>query len=475
MSFFERLQARVDGAHSLLCVGLDPHPEWLQQPGAMQAEYYCLRLIDATADLVCAFKPNAAFFEMYGAAGWEALQRVIRAVPQGIPVILDAKRGDIASTARAYAQAVFTTLGADAVTLSPYLGRDSIEPFLEDPGRGIFLLCKTSNPGADDLQQLRVRGEGRLYEAVCRLAQGWNAHDNIGLVVGATDPQAVERVRAIDPDVWLLAPGVGHQGGDLQAALGAGLRSDGRGLILTVSRSIASASDPRQAAAELRDRINDKRSGPPRAARRSGFDGALADALLAAGCVQFGDFQLKSGQRSPIYLDLRRLVSHPELLERVALAYLPLLEQLTFDRLAALPYAALPIVTAISLARGWRMVYPRKEVKEYGTRAPVEGEFVAGERAVVVDDLATTGGSKFEAIEQLQEAGLTVHDVVVLIDREGGARRALEGSGFRLHAVFSLRELVGYWAQAGLIAQDEQQSVLAFLDAGPEGQAQVDV
>ena len=183
-----------------------------------------------------------------------ALRDVIAAVPDEVPVLLDAKRGDIASTAEAYARAAFETLGADAITLSPYLGHDSLEPFLVDPARGVFLLCKTSNPGAGDLQDLPLADRfpaQRLFERVAELARGWNTRDNLGLVVGATHPEALAAVRKVAPELWILAPGVGAQGGDLEAALQAGLRADGLGLLIPVSRQISRAADPRQAAREL--------------------------------------------------------------------------------------------------------------------------------------------------------------------------------------------------------------------------------
>jgi uridine monophosphate synthetase len=261
-SFFTFLEKRVSDCSSLLCIGLDPHVSDLPAPNADGAQRFCLDLIERTAPYAAAFKPNAAFFEQFGAPGWAALERVIAAVRERsqrlgslIPVILDAKRGDIASTAEAYARSAFQALGAHAVTLSPYLGRDSVEPFLVDPERGVFLLCKTSNPGAGDLQDLQLANGEPVYAAVARLALGWNTHDNVGLVVGATQPEALARVRRAAPKMWILAPGVGAQGGDIEAALSAGLRADGRGLLLPVSRAVSRAANPARAAAELRDRI----------------------------------------------------------------------------------------------------------------------------------------------------------------------------------------------------------------------------
>ena len=172
---------------------------------------------------------------------------------------------------------------------------------------------------------------------------------------------------------------------------------------------------------------------------------SLADNLLDTGCVKFGEFTLKSGLFSPIYIDLRLLVSRPKLLSEVASAFQPILKSLKFDRLAALPYAAIPIATAISLQGDYPMIYPRKEVKEYGTRADIEGEFNPGETAVVIDDLATTGGSKFEAIEKLTSAGLLVKDVVVLIDRQSGAQKSLAKEGFTLHTVVTITQLLDHW------------------------------
>jgi len=281
-SFFSFLEKRVDDCSSLLCVGLDPHfsdigtDGQLPVPTAASALDFCLNLVRATAPYAAVFKPNAAFFEVFGPEGWTALKQVIEAIQAEsqrlgsmIPVILDAKRGDIASTAEAYAKSTFDVLGAHCITLSPYLGKDSIEPFIQNSEKGVFLLCKTSNPGSGDLQDLIVTADNGpqtmvngqpstvyLYEHVAKLAQQWNTKNNIGLVVGATHVEALKRVRAAAPDLWFLAPGVGAQGGELESALRAGLRKDGKGMLINVSRSIArAAKGPRIAAAELRDEI----------------------------------------------------------------------------------------------------------------------------------------------------------------------------------------------------------------------------
>jgi len=279
-TFFSFLEKRVDDCSSLLCVGLDPHISDLvgadgHPPTAASALDFCLTLIKQTAPYAAAFKPNAAFFEVFGAEGWTALKQVIEAIDAEskrlgslIPVVLDAKRGDISSTAEAYAKSAFESLGAHCLTLSPYLGKDSIDPFIQNSEKGIFLLCKTSNPGSGDLQDLMVTvGNGQqamvngqpstvhLYEHVAKLAQSWNTKNNIGLVVGATHIEPMKQIRAAAPDLWFLAPGVGAQGGELESAMKAGLRKDGKGMLIPISRGISRAESPAKAAAEIRDEM----------------------------------------------------------------------------------------------------------------------------------------------------------------------------------------------------------------------------
>ena len=250
MTFLDMLRDAAARNQSMLCVGLDPEPT--RFPAGMQGDVrriydFCAAIVDATADLVCAFKPQIAYFAAHGAEDQlERLMQHMRANAPHVPVILDAKRGDIGSTAEQYAREAFERYGADAVTLSPFMGFDSVEPYLRYPGKGAFLLCRTSNPGGDDFQNQRlasVDGQPLLYEHIARLAQGpWNKNGQLGLVVGATYPAEIERVRAIAPQVPLLIPGVGAQGGDAAATVRAGWRQDGP-IIVNSSRAILYASN----------------------------------------------------------------------------------------------------------------------------------------------------------------------------------------------------------------------------------------
>lgn len=249
MNFLDMLATAERDNSSMLCVGLDPEPT--RFPGRYKGDAnkiydFCAQIVDATADLVIAFKPQIAYFAAHRAEGQlERLMEHMRRVAPQVPIILDAKRGDIGSTAEQYAREAFERYGADAVTLSPFMGFDSVQPYLKFEGKGAFLLCRTSNPGGDDLQNQRlasIDGQPLLYEHVARLAQGpWNRNGQLGLVVGATYPQEIERVRSIAPTLPLLIPGVGAQGGDAVATVRAGLRPDGP-IIVNSSRAILYAS-----------------------------------------------------------------------------------------------------------------------------------------------------------------------------------------------------------------------------------------
>lgn len=267
MSFMQHLRTRWQQANTLVCVGLDPEPatfpaRFANDPDAVFA--FCRDIADATAEFACAFKPQIAHFAALRAEG--ALERLIAhlksAHPQ-VPVILDSKRGDIGSTAQHYAAEAFDRYGADAVTVNPYLGRDALQPFLDRADRGVIILCRTSNPGAGELQDMLVAGRPLYQHVAEKAAIDWNANRNVALVVGATWPAQLAEVRALVKDVPLLVPGVGAQGGDAAAVVANAKTPDGTGLMISSSRAVLYASagdDYAQAAADaarsLRDAIN---------------------------------------------------------------------------------------------------------------------------------------------------------------------------------------------------------------------------
>lgn len=252
MHFTNRVLAAIEATDSLLCVGLDPQPA---RTAADQLLAFNTRVVEATADLTCAYKPQSAFYEAHGAVGWQALSDTIAMIRRAAPhalVILDAKRGDIGHSSTAYAQAAFDHFGADALTVSPYLGGDSVAPFLERPDRGAFLLCRTSNPGGEDLQSIVTAKGEPLYLSVADRIQQWSDdhHGNAGLVVGATYPEELAKVRGRCPQLPILLPGIGAQGGDLEASVRAGADSSGRGLFVSASRSVIYAGDDESIRAE---------------------------------------------------------------------------------------------------------------------------------------------------------------------------------------------------------------------------------
>ena len=262
----DKLEAAWERSRSLLCVGLDPDPSLMPVESVLE---FNRAIVDATADLVCAYKPNLAFYEALGIEGLEALRATLRHIRKAAPHVVtigDCKRGDIGSTARAYAKAMFEVWGFDAVTVSPYLGEDSVEPFLEYEERGVFLLCRTSNPGSRDFQALKTlceAGERPLYEHVAREASRWNNRGNMGLVVGATHVEELRAVRQLCPALPFLVPGVGAQGGDLEATVRYGTDQRGRLAIISASRSVIYASPgadfaaaARREATRLRDEVN---------------------------------------------------------------------------------------------------------------------------------------------------------------------------------------------------------------------------
>jgi orotidine-5'-phosphate decarboxylase len=242
MDFIEKLHRASEANSSLLCIGLDPDPKLMPRIDVLQ---FNKEIISATSDLVCAYKPNLAFYEALGIEGLSILRRTIEYIPKKIPVIADAKKGDIESSALRYATAIFDALGCDAITVNPYLGWDSVKPFSKHRDKGVFVLCRTSNLGAADFQDLNCSQAGRtspLYQMVALKAREWNTYGNIGLVVGATHIEAVRAVRDLCPEMVLLIPGIGAQGGGLVSAVEFGVDAAGRKAIFSSSRQILYAS-----------------------------------------------------------------------------------------------------------------------------------------------------------------------------------------------------------------------------------------
>ncbi len=268
MGFIDKLSAASGENRSLLCVGLDPDPKLMPIKDVFQ---FNREIIDATSDLVCAYKPNLAFYEAVGMSGLKALEKTLAHVPNGIPVIGDAKRGDIASSSEAYARALFETFGFDAATVNPYLGQDSIAPFIAYADKGVFILCKTSNAGSTDFQELlcsertSASNTRPLFELVALKAREWNTRGNIGLVAGATYPEQLKRIRELCPELPFLIPGIGTQGGDLSAVVRCGVDANGEKAIINCSRQVIYASEgkdfaqaARREALKLRDQINEQ-------------------------------------------------------------------------------------------------------------------------------------------------------------------------------------------------------------------------
>lgn len=458
ITFAEKLDAAIQRNASLLCLGLDPNLEILppQSKGASASlgqalQHWLETVVAQTQNLVCAYKPTLGFYLALGTEGIELLTAVLSKIPTNIPIILDAKHGDL-NTASQLSKTFFDHWRVDAVTVNPYVGQEGVTPFLLYPDRAVFVLTHTSNPSAEAIQSYPT-SDMPLYLAVVKAIQGWGSADRLGLEVGTPDPSVLRQVRAIAPERTILARSIWSESTDLKAILEAGLNSAGTGLLLPVPQDWLGQSDLGQRVQALQQDINQLREqlsqGPstctlllqPRQQPSLNPHQALIVQLFDIGCLMFGSYVQASGAVFPYYIDLRRIISNPQLFHQVLEAYALLTEPLTFDRIAGIPYGSLPTATGLSLKLNRPMIYPRKEVKAHGTRRLVEGQFEAGETALVIDDVLITGKSVLEGIQKLETAGLRVSDIVVLIDHEGGVRDKMQAQGYKVHAVFTLSEI----------------------------------
>ncbi len=492
MGFFVQLTEAIAERQSLLMTGLDPNPEmlqsWAQRRGMAnrsflsQARHWIKAVVEETSPHVCAIKASLGFYQALGPLGLELLLEVRDLVPRDLPLIIDAKHGDLNSST-ALAHYLFKDLGVDAVTLSPLAGQDIAAPFLLYADKAVVITCRSSNPAAKRIQYHPSEGDP-LFLQIVRECQLWGTPDQLLLEVGTSDPTVLGQVRQAAPERVLMLRSIWSEEERLDGLLEAGFNDAADGLLLPLPQNLLVEDDLGEQAAALKGLINRRRerwlnqhpraegnscalwvAEPPTAtspAPDAGRDLILD--LFDIGCLLFGDYVQASGAVFNYYVDLRQIISDPNLFHRVLHSYGALLEGLDFNRIAGIPYGSLPTATGLSLALHKPLIYPRKEVKAHGARRLIEGDFNDGDRVVVVDDILITGGSVLEGISKLESSGLVVEDVVVFIDhggqRDRRARERLQGAGYRVHAVLDIETITRTLVAAGRLTA-EQAAVLA--------------
>ncbi len=458
MNFSDKRLAAVEQNQSLLSVSLTPNPELksLSNPYFQQCKQRLTSIILQTSDLVCAYKIPLGYYQVLGASGCQLLSEIIKQIPNNIPVIIDAKYSDLNSSSL-FAELIFEEWLADACTVSPYAGRDQISPFLVYPGKAVFILCASANPSATFLQEY-PNSNNPLYLKLVQETQIWGTPEQLGLQVGIM-PDMLARIRQTAPERWILLEGDFTEENDLldqadlSSILRAGLDQNGTGLMIPVPPQLLEEKQINTVVKEFRDRINQHRqqlikTGPtcnlwlpnicfikPQPHRD------LILQLYDIGCIIFGDHVQASGETFPYYIDLRRIISRPQIFHQIVEAYTEILKQLTFDRIAGIPYGSLPTATGLALRLEKPMIFPRKEVKKHGTGRVIEGHFQAGETIVVVDDILITGSSVIKGAAKLESAGLKIKDIVVLIDHGNNVMEKLNQNGYQGHAVLNLTEI----------------------------------
>ncbi|BAY32417.1 orotate phosphoribosyltransferase [Nostoc carneum NIES-2107] len=477
MNFFDKLQNNITHNQSLLFVGLDPNPEMMPHRYAEQdmiaGLWNWLQFIIAeTADFVCAYKPTLGFYEALGIPGLELLHKTLKAIPQHIPIILDAKHSDL-NTSTIFARTVFTEWQVDAITLSPYTGQDHVAPFLVYPDKAVFILSCTSNPGAESLQQYPTN-ESPLYLQVVKESRTWGTPEQLGLEVGTNNPEVLALIRAVAPERIIMARSIWAEENNLNEILASGLNDHGDGLLIPVPQDMLSSPQLAQEIASLGAEINLAKNNiiqensscsvwlPDVCSFNQHPQQDLILQLYDIGCIMFGSFVQASGATFPYYVDLRKIISNPQVFNLVLTAYAEILQNLTFDRIAGIPYGSLPTATGLALRLNYPMIFPRKEVKAHGTRKVIEGNFHPGETVVVVDDILISGKSAIEGAEKLQSAGLKVNDIVVFIDHEAGVKDRLKANGYNSYAVLTISEITETLYQTGRINEEQ---FLAFKES----------
>lgn len=448
MNFFDKCSAAIERNQSLLYVNISPHPELLESSDIEQVLSWLKWAIAQTADLVCAYQLNLDCYQALGAGGMELLKLLREAIPPSIPVILDAKHSDV-NTSTLFARTVFVEWQMDACTLLPYAGQDQVAPFLVYPDKAVFVLCYTGNPSGAVLQEY-PSGKAPLYLHLVRESKTWGTPEQLGFKVDAAMPDVLAQVRSAAPERLMMALGEDRQ---LSQILAAGLNNYGEGLLLPVPTDLLLSERPREAIASLRESINLERprvmEGNPTCELwvpnvcflQPQPHRDLILQLYDIGCIIFGDHVQASGAKFPYYIDLRKMISVPQIFYKIVGAYAEILQGLEFDRIAGIPYGSLPTATGLALRMERPMIFPRKEVKAHGTQRLIEGHYEPGEKVVVVDDILISGNSVMQGAEKLQSVGLEVKDIVVFIDHGGGVKDKLQAHGYRGHAVLTLSEI----------------------------------
>ena len=485
MSFFVKLTEAMASRQSLLITGLDPNPEMLQtwsrhHPGGgsflAQARRWIKAVIEATVENVCAYKPSLGFYQALGPIGIELLHEVRELVPRDVPLILDAKHSDL-NTSSALAHYVFADLGVDAITLSPLPGQDIVAPFLLYPDRGVVVSCHSSNAASKRFQH-HPDEHDPLYLRFVAECQLWGTAQQLLLEVGTSDPAVLARVRQAAPQRFVILRSLWEEEERLEALLEAGLTASADGLLLPLPQHLLVEEGMEQGTRDLRRQIEAMRHGlegggtdrcslwlpaPADPLPEADPQAELILALFDLGCLLFGDYVQASGAVFNYYIDLRQIISAPNIFHRVLHAYAALLEPLRFDRIAGIPYGSLPTATGLALQLHTPLIYPRKEVKAHGARRLIEGDFNEGDTAVVVDDILITGGSVLDGIAKLESSGLVVRDVVVLIDHGGDAVERLAKGGYRCHPVLSIGTIVSVLHAAGRLSESQARLLGAQL------------
>ncbi len=484
MGFFIQLTDAIAARQSLLVTGLDPNPEMLQSWAARrglggrsflsQARHWIKAVIEATAPHVCAYKPSLGFYQALGPVGLELLLEVRDLVPRDLPLIIDAKHGDLNSSS-ALAQYLFKELAADAVTLSPLAGQDIAAPFLLYSGKAVVMTCHSSNQAARVIQHY-PNEQDPLYLRIVRETQLWATAEQLLLEVGTSDPAILARVRQEAPERFLILRSLWGEEERLEAMLQAGFTAAGDGLLLPLPQNLLVEDDIAERAAALKEQISTSRDAWLNQQEQAGscvlwqapadtdpMDQLILD-LFDIGCLLFGEYVQASGAVFNYYVDLRQIISDPNLFHRVLQAYAGCMAELAFDRIAGIPYGSLPTATGLSLVLHKPLIYPRKEVKAHGARRLIEGDFEEGDLVVVVDDILITGGSVLEGIAKLESSGLQVQDVVVFIDHGGDhdrhASERLAAAGYRCHAVLDIGRITQVLHRAGRLSDAQAATLL---------------